>query len=109
MRSGCRYERILLDLPKQKLEIDINEVYEYYFMKFIHNNVQNWIFDDYTGFIDEIGGYAKQFGPVSYGKFLSDFNKEKHENNLSLLSNFVESKDYCMQQKHYSNIQELSK
>ena len=96
------YERILLDLPNQKLNVDVNEVYEYYYMKFISNNVENWLFNDYAGFINEIGGYAKQFGTISYQKFLEEFSSEKHERIIYSLNNFIESKDYCMQKKHYS-------
>jgi hypothetical protein len=95
------YEKLLLDLPNQKIDIDINEVYEFYYMKFINNNVENWIFNDYARFINKIGGYAKQFGPVSYLKFLEEFSAEKHERIIHSLKNFIESKDYCMQKKHY--------
>lgn len=95
------YKKILLDLPNQKLKIDINEVYEYYYMKFISNSVENWVFNDYAGFMEEIGGYVKQFTSVSYQKFLDEFSEKKHVRMISSLSRFVESKDYCMQRKHY--------
>ncbi|MDY6793318.1 MAG: hypothetical protein SWH54_18785 [Thermodesulfobacteriota bacterium] len=100
-KSVEEYEKILLDLPNQKLNINVNEVYEYYYMKFINNNVENWIFDDYEDFINEIGGYDRQFGPVSYKKFLEEFSVEKHEKIIHSLNNFIESKNYCMQKKHY--------
>lgn len=89
------YENILMNLSNLKLVIDINEVYEYYFMKFI-NNVDNWLFDDYAGFLDEIGGYAKQFGPVSYEKFIEEFSDQKHERIRCFLTKYIESKDYCL-------------
>ena len=89
-----------MDLPNQKIDIDINEVYEFYYMKFINNNVEDWLFNDYKGFINEIGGYAKQFSPKSYQKFLEEFSDEKHERILNSLNNFIEFKDYCMQKKH---------
>ena len=101
-KSVEEYERILLDLPNQKLNIDVNEVYEYYYMKFINNNVENWLFNDYVGFINNIGGYAKQFGTISYQKFLEEFSAEKHKWIIHSLNNFIESKNYCMQKKHYS-------
>ena len=100
-KSVEEYEKILLDLPNQKLNIDINEVYEYYYMKFINNNVENWLFSDYAGLINNIGGYAKQFGPISYQKFLEEFSLEKHERIIHSLNTFIESKDYCMQKKHF--------
>ena len=99
-KSIEEFEKILLDLPNLKLNIDINEVYEYYFMKFLNNNVENWLFNDYAGFINEIGGYAKQFGPISYKYFLKEFSAEKHHRVLYSLENFISSKDYCYQRKH---------
>ena len=88
-----------MNLNDQKLNIDINEVYEYYYMRFI-NNTENWLFDDYAGFIDEIGGYFNQFSPIAYQKFLEEFSTEKHERILCSLNNFIESKDYCFQRRH---------
>jgi hypothetical protein len=102
-KSVEEYEKILLDLPNQKLNIDVNEVYEYYYMKFINNNVENWLFNDYVGFINEIGGYTKQFGPASYQKFLEEFSAEKHERIIYSLNNFIESKDYCFQKRHLNH------
>jgi hypothetical protein len=93
-RTIDEYEKILMDLPSQKLEIDINEVYEYYFMAFIHNNTNNWLFRDYEGFAKEIGGYANQFGSISYEVFLREFAMERHEQTVRFLKEFVDSKEY---------------
>ena len=101
-KSVEEYETILMNLADQKLDIDINEVYEYYYMRFI-KNMENWLFDDYAGFIDEIGGYSKQFGPVAYQKFLEEFSAEKHERIICSLTNFIESKDYCFQKRHLNH------
>jgi hypothetical protein len=97
------YEKILLDLPNHKLNIDINEVYEYYYMKFINNNVENWLYCDYNAFLEEIGGYKMQFTPIAYEKFLAKFSQERHNYILQLLKNFIDSKNYCMQKKHYKD------
>ena len=99
-KSVEEYEKILMNLADHKLDIDINEVYEYYYMRFINNNNENWLFDDYDGLINEIGGYAKQFSPVAYQKFLEEFSAEKHKHKINSLNTFIESKDYCMQKKH---------
>ena len=56
------YENILLDLPQQKLNVNMNDVYEYYYMKFI-DNVDNWLFKDYKGFLKEIGGACQTGWP----------------------------------------------
>lgn len=102
-KSVEEYEKILMNLANQKANINKQEIYEYYYMKNIKNDMENWLFDDYAGFIDEIGGYAKQFGPVAYQKFLEEFSKERHERIICSLNNFIESKDYCFQKKHLNH------
>lgn len=97
-KSVKEYEEILMNLAVQKLDIDINEVYEYYYMKFINRNI-DWLFDNYLSFAAEYN----QFGPVAYQKFLEEFSEEKHARILCLLTDFVESKDYCMQKNQYEN------
>jgi hypothetical protein len=107
-RSVEEYERILLNLPNLKFHIDFNKVYEYYFCCFL-NNADNWLYDDYHGFLEDIGGYRKQIGPVSYQKFIEQFSQQKHQRILQTLGRFVGSKDYCLQRKHLDKICETAK
>ena len=100
-RTIEEYEDILMNLHNQKLDIDVDKVYEYYHMRFI-NNPENWLFNDYRAFLDEIGGYKNQFTPLAYSIFLKEFLEQKHERIIRSLSNFIESKDYCFQNKHAS-------
>jgi hypothetical protein len=97
-RSIEEYRNILLDLPAQKVEINLEEVYEYYFMAFIHN-VNDWLFDDYDGFIREIGGYNQQYGSISYKKLVEDFSQRRHKHILASLLLFVESREYNYRRK----------
>ena len=97
-RSIDEYRDILMDLPAQKVDINLDEVYEYYFMAFIHN-VNHWLFEDYDDFIREIGGYYQQFGTISYKKFVEDFSWKRHEQILASLQRFVESGGYNYRQK----------
>jgi hypothetical protein len=92
------YRRILLTLPEQDLDIDIEEVYEYYFMAFMHN-ASDWLFQDYEGLIREIGGYSQQFESVSYRKFQDQFSESRHKQILSSLGRFVESGEYKLRRK----------
>jgi hypothetical protein len=93
-RSIEEYERILTTLESQRLEIDINEVYEYYYMAFINRNTNNWLFRDYEGVIKENGGYLNQFGPLSYSIFLRDFDSSRHTRIIESLEGFISSKEY---------------
>jgi len=92
-------ENILMNLNDVKLHFDFNEIYEYYFMTYVLNT-DNWLFNNYKAFLNEIGGYHRQFESVSYKKFTAEFNDRKHTNILSSLRNFVESKDYHFQERH---------
>ena len=100
-RTVEEYENILLNLHDQKLDIDVNEVYEYYYLGFI-NNTENWLFNDYRAFLDEIGGYMNQFTPLAYSIFLREFSEQKNERIIRSLNSFIESKDYCFRNKHAS-------
>jgi hypothetical protein len=95
------YRELLLDLGNLKLNIDLNEVYEYYYMQFI-NSTKNWLYNDYDRFVSEIGGYIRQIEPVAYEKFLDELTPEKHERILTCLENFIESGDFWLQFKHYA-------
>lgn len=97
-RDVDEYRQILLNLSSQKLEIDLNEVYEYYFMAFIHN-VNDWLFPNYESFIQEIGGYQRQFESVSYEKFLNRFSSSRHGQILQSLNSFIESGEYNLRRK----------
>jgi hypothetical protein len=101
-RTVEEYENILLNLRNQKLDIDVNQVYEYYFMRFI-NNTDNWLFESYNGFLEKIGGYKKQIGSISFKEFLEQYSQKKHYRMLQALDRFVESKDFCFQKKHFSS------
>ena len=97
-RTIEEYEKILLNLHNQKLDIDINQVYEYYYMRYI-NNTDNWLFKSYVDVLKEIGGYKKQTGSISYKKFIEQFSPARHFQILRSLDRFVESKEYCHQKK----------
>jgi len=99
-KSVEEYESILLNLKDQKLDIDINEVYEYYYMDHLYDKGANWLVDD---FINRIGGYTKQRDPISYKLFLDEFTVQRHEKTLKSLMNFIESGDFCFRKKHYSS------
>ncbi len=100
-KSVEEYENILMKLPEQKLKIDINEVYEYYYMKLRRDRMSNWLFHDYEAFLKAIGGHKYLFTSNLYKKFIEEFSKNQHKQIISLLNNFIESNDNGMQEKHY--------
>mgnify|MGYP001193237081 CR=1 FL=1 len=102
-KSIEEYCQILLTLPDQCVNIDVEEVYEYYFMAFVHN-VNDWLFRDYEDFVQEIGGYRHQFESISYERFLDCFSGSRHRQILKSLHCFVESGEYNLRRKFLEDL-----
>ena len=96
------YEDILRNLRSQSLKINKDEVYEYYYMKFIHGT-QNWLFEDYHKMLDELGGHDCQFAPPVYAYFLNEFTEARHVHILSALTRFVDSGEFYLGREHIEN------
>lgn len=97
--SPEEYEQVLLNLECQDVAIDTKKVYEYYYCRFI-DTYDNWLYDDYEGFISSIGGHGCQVGSVSYARYLAEFSQSKHQEILLKIQNFIDSKDYCLGYEH---------
>jgi len=87
------YAESILSIKDLNLDIDINKVYEYYYMKNIHYGNQD-IFLDYHKVLEQLGGYHGQFTPRIYEHWNGDFSMEKHNEIMRNLGSFVESKVY---------------
>jgi hypothetical protein len=101
-RDVEHYRALLADLPNLKLNIDIRKVYEYYFMRYIFNT-EDLFFDSYNDAVKELGGYAQQFTPAAYDRWLKEWSPEKHEKVLAALHTFVLSGDFRMDYRHYGS------
>jgi hypothetical protein len=49
------YERILKSLESQEIKIEKSEVYEYYFMRHIIQEVDAWLISDYKNYMSNVG------------------------------------------------------
>ena len=94
------YRHMLLNLDDLELHIDKRQVYEYYFMRNLYNS-ENIFFENYREMIDRIGGYATQFTPLVYKEWLDEFSLSKHGNILKAINNFISSKDFRMDYRHF--------
>ncbi len=94
------YRRMLLELDNLNLEIDRNQVYEYYFMRHIYNS-ENLFFYNYAATVEQLGGYVEQFRPPVYDKWLEEFTPEKHQEIQAALQRFLETEDFRMDYSHY--------
>jgi len=95
-----QYKAVLMNLDNQNLLIDKKDVYEYYYMRFIYNT-ENWLLDDHSSMIAELGGYRGQFEPQVYDYFLEKYNVKRHQATVKTLGCFIESNDFRM---HYTEI-----
>ena len=94
------YREVLLRLDTLHLSIDVSEVYEYYFMKFIYNT-ENLFFNDYDAAIRTLGGYYGQFTPAVYDAWMAEWTPEKHASIVAGLRAFLDSGEFRMEQHHH--------
>ena len=94
------YRQLLLNLDTLDFNIERQEVYEYYFMRFIYNT-EDLFFNSYDDTIDELGGYSQQFTPAIYEKWLQEWSPRKHSLILSALQTYIRSNDFRMDYRHF--------
>ena len=110
-KSMEEYEEVVRNLGAQSLQINKDEVYEYYYMRFIHHS-ENWLFEDYKNMVEQLGGYGKQFLSLVYAYFLQRFTESRHDHILSVLARFVDSEEFYLSRKYleagYSESKDLA-
>lgn len=94
------YRRLLMGLDWLEFKIEKQQVYEYYFMRYIFNT-ENLFFDNYGRTLEELGGYDGQFTPAIYEKWLAQWTPEKHGVATTALQSFIKSGDFRMDYRHY--------
>lgn len=99
-RDADDYRRLLSDPELWSIRIDKQQIYEYYFMRFIYNS-EDIFFDSYKTVVDELGGYKAQFKPAVYDKWLAEFTPEKHDRIKAALRRFIEAEDFRMDYTHF--------
>jgi len=99
-RSVEEYRIMIRDLDHLPLSIDLDQVYEFYFMHHLYNT-QDLFLDDYSGALDAMGGYSAQFTPAIFDQWLAQWTPERHSLTMSALSRFIDSCDFRMDYSHY--------
>ena len=94
------YRRMLLGLGSLDFKIDRQQVYEYYFMRYIYNT-EDLFFDSYDATVEAMGGYYEQFTPAVYDQWLAESSTEKNRAITTALHTFLESGDFRMDYTHY--------
>lgn len=98
------YRELLMNISEIKINIDRQQVYEYYYMRNIYNT-QDIFFDDYYKTLEDIGGYDAQFQPMMYKTWLDSLTPMRHQAIISRLNNFINSGDFRMGNWHFQNLE----
>ena len=87
------YSSILSNLEKIKININKNQIAEYYYMNNIYNT-NKLFFNNYEEMEKKLGGYKKQFNPQVFTYWINEFTLEKHKKILKIIENFINSNEY---------------
>ena len=93
-KSREEYEEVLMNLADVDHKININEVYEYYYMKNIYYN-KNWLFSNFDEFTKANGGRANaNVNHETYPYWIENWSEKRHEEILASLDKFTASNEY---------------
>jgi len=101
-KSRSEYINILMNLENKKYTkhpINLNDVYEYYFMKNVYSS-KSWLFDDYDKALDNVGGYLGQFTSLIFKYWLDQWDISLHNKILKNVEAFIDSKKYKLEIKN---------
>ena len=104
-----RYKHIIKNLHKFKnfnKKIQLEKVYEYYFMRHIYND-KNWLIEDLDKMIKNLGGYDNQFTEKFYEYWINNFSLNKNNKIFDNIKNFLKSGDNSISIIHTKKINNL--
>jgi hypothetical protein len=98
-KSQLEYREVITNIDSMKININKNEVLEYYFM---HNMypIKSLLFHDYELYLEEIGGYSKSMSSAAYNIYLESANRIGESEIESTFSHFLQSGDQRLGRKH---------
>ncbi len=89
-KSIEEYERLLLNLPSLKKEIDPDQIYEYYYMNYHYTYVDDLVYTSHRQMIADLKP-EEQMGPQAYKYYLDQFTDSKHREIISKMVAFIDS------------------
>ena len=81
----------LKNIKLKKRVINLEEIYKYYFIRHFYND-KNWLLDQ-NKLMETFEKWDNQFSENFYLYWMENFTKFKHENIISRLDRFIQSKD----------------
>ena len=98
-KNKKEYLDSICNFKKLKVKFDKNEICENYYMQYMYFD-KNWIFDDYSKMIKQVGSWDNQFSTKIYEYFNKNFNEYKIRNIYKRINNFYNSKKHQVSVKH---------
>ncbi len=85
------YERWLLNLDSLHLDINLDDVYECYFMSHYYEKVDDLIFESHRQLLKDLS-LKQRRGTEPFGYFIDKFDGRKHMRIISIYQDFITSK-----------------
>jgi hypothetical protein len=86
----AEYEQTLLSLHSLHLDVDVNEVYEFYFMHHNFTLTDDLIFPSYRRMLSDLS-FQERVGPAIYEYFLDGLTESKHREIIERIQRFIDS------------------
>ena len=92
-KSREEYKNILMNLKDVKHKINIDDVYEYYYMKHLHYN-KNWLFKNFEKFTSVFSSNMARTSSDIYLYWIDNWTEKRHEEILDSVNEFIISGNY---------------
>lgn len=89
-KSIEEYERYLLNLDKLKKNINLDELYEFYYMHHYYVIADDLVLRSYKKALSDLTA-EERIGPQIYGYFLDQLNDGRHEEIIHNMERFIDS------------------
>lgn len=89
-RSREEYERILLHLDQVRLNINQDELYEFYFMHHRYILADDLVFDSYESFTSELSAHV-QLGSEAFDYWLARHGEDRHAAVIRRMASWLDS------------------
>ena len=98
-KSIEQYEKNLKSLDNLKINIERDEVLEFYFMSSVYRN-HDVLIDIFSKFLKKNNNWETLFSEDIYDFFIKNWDIPKHNKIIKTIDNFIKSKDYFLDYKH---------
>jgi hypothetical protein len=96
-KSKKQYGYMLKNLEKLKYKIKKDEVYEYYYIRFIYNASFNWLID-YKKVLKKFKNWSNIYNFEFYKYYVDSFDQKKFEYNSKKYLEYVNSNQYRLRE-----------